>query len=213
MLSLLSILFFVSIVSAFLASAPVGPVNLYLAQTLLMQGKKNAWLFVIGVIISDLVYIFLGFWTFFFISDKSIFNFSAIWHVLTGLVIMALGFVSLLKKQQQIKQQDFKPLPKSIPYTAFFTGLVLCASNVMLFVLWLFIAGLFDTYGFIPQNYFHLFLILLGSLIGDLVWFGLFIHYAKKGMSYLKPNHTYQLQKIIAISLVLFGLFTACRQL
>lgn len=207
-------IFLSSLIFGFIASAPIGPVNLWTADLLIREGRNQVKWFLIGVILIDLTYVFLGFWSFFFLSDsETIFRASG-WEIAGGIFIMMIGFYSLMKNQSKAHQPNFSAPKKSTgPWGAFFTGAFLCASNSMLFIMWLFIAGVYESYGLGIQRPSGLGFVLFGVLIGDIIWFYLFVRLLEAGLTRIKPINMRRLQNLIAISLVLFGLFTACKQI
>jgi threonine/homoserine/homoserine lactone efflux protein len=207
----LFLLFGVSIFTAFLASAPVGPVNLWIAQYVIHKENKNVKFFIAGVILADLTYIFLAFWSYFFLSDTYFQHYDKTWGLIGGVLIMGLGLVSLFKNQKKIKEnRSQKP---SQPWKAFLMGMLLCASNAMLLIMWLFIAGMYASYHLTLQNELDLFWTMCGMVLGDILWFGLFVYILKRGLAVLPTLNINHLHKLIAFALILFGLFTACRQL
>ncbi len=209
----LIILFSTSLICGFIASAPVGPVNLWTAHWLLSRGRKTVIWFLAGVILVDLIYVFLGFWSYFFLSLDSVFQGGKGWEIAGGIFIMLVGFYSLAKNQKKATQPQPDHPSALQPWKAFLTGALLCASNSMLFIMWFFIAGVYDSYALAADHVLSLSAVLLGVLVGDLLWFGAFVRLLEKGLTRLRPINLNRLQNLIAISLVLFGLFTACRQI
>lgn len=197
----------IGLISAFIASAPPGPVNLYLTQVLLEKGKKQANQFIWGVIIADFVYIILGLSAYFFWSKNNWLDWGKSQEILAGVVIMGVGLWSLWKNQKKLAQSSSKKKYNS----TFWLGLLICGSNSLLFVLWFFIASMYEEYGYVIQSSFQLTVVLLGILLGDLLWFYGYSYFAQKGLAFIKGTHLQKLQTLIAISLILFGLFTACR--
>lgn len=197
----------IGLISGFIASAPPGPVNLYLTQILLEKGKKATDKFIWGVILADLVYVVLGLSAYFFWSKNEWFNWGKPQEILAGLVIMGVGLWSLWKNQKKLEESNSSKKSTS----SFWLGILICGSNSLLFVLWFFIASIYDEYGFAIQNNYQFSFALLGIFMGDLVWFYGYSYLAQKGLAFLKNTHLQKMQTLIAISLILFGLFTACR--
>ena len=207
------LLFLISLVAGFIASVPIGPVNLWTANLLISRGKKAVYWFLSGVILIDITYVFLGFWVYFFISDKGITSINSGWEIIGGIFIMLVGFLFLVKNQKKVTEQKLNTPSYYHPLKAFFTGAVLCASNSMLFVMWFFIASVYQSYGLEVTNSWALFTVVLGVLAGDIIWFGSFVKVLEKGLTRIQPMNLRRIQNLIAISLVLFGLFTACKQI
>lgn len=206
-------LLWVSLVAGFIASAPIGPVNLWTANLLISRGKNVVYWFLAGVILVDITYVFLGFWVYFFISDKGIAPLSTGWEIVGGIFIMLVGFLFLVKNQKKVTEQKLQTPSKYHPLRAFVTGALLCASNSMLFVMWFFIASVYKSYSLEVENELALCTVLAGVLLGDLVWFSALVKVLEKGLTRIRPLNLRRLQNLIAVSLVLFGLFTACKQI
>ncbi|NJL13595.1 MAG: LysE family transporter [Microscillaceae bacterium] len=198
-----------AVLAGFVASAPVGPVNLWIVYRLLQNRQAPVMAFVWGVMLVDLGYVALGFSTYFFVSshwaiDKG-------WHIAGGLLMTGIGLISLFKNQQRIKKTSVSRVPEAGKF--FLTGLLLCASNVALSVLWFFIAGLFAYYQLVILHYWHLFWVLAGVLAGDCLWFYAYVYAIRRGSRALRGVSARRIQQLVALAFILFGLFTACRQL
>ncbi len=211
MLSLTITLLFAAIFAGFVASVPVGPVNLWIAHKLLQNRYAPVIFFVFGVIVIDLLYVSAGFVAYFFVAESI--NIGKFWHILGGLLMTGIGLMSLVKNRKKIKEDTSYPAPQYQKLRFFLIGILLCASNVALSVLWFFIAGLFDYYQLAISNTSHLITVIVGVAIGDLIWFYAYIFGLKKGSRLLPTLSTSRLQTLIALALIVFGLFTACRQL
>lgn len=196
----------------FIASAPVGPVNIQLANHCFAKRRRGIIYFLAGVIIVDLAYVALAFWSYFFLESSFQLDFGRAESIISGGLIMALGLYFLWKNQQRLNSNKTAALQlyrKAWQYFA--EGFLLCASNLMLFMLWFFIAGIFEQYQMPVTSSSALLSLLVGIFIGDLLWFWLLLTWLHKKREQMNPRQTYRLQKLLAISLVLFGLFTACR--
>ncbi len=206
----LMLLAFVGIIAGFVASSPPGPVNLWIASAVLKNPSGKVKYFVYGVILADLAYIALSFFFYFFFLTSTDFEIDKPWTILSGLLIAFIGLVGLIKNNQKIKNNPDKVVYKQA-FSYFFTGLLICASNLMLFIFWLFIANSMESYNLEITDPIQFVSFLGGIFIGDILWFFIFIWFVKKSSSHFKPQNLYRLQKIIAISIIIFGLFTACK--
>jgi threonine/homoserine/homoserine lactone efflux protein len=204
-------LFLAAVLAGFVASVPIGPINLWIAHRLLQNRKAPVSYFVLGVILIDLIYVGLGFITYFFVSSQM--SIDKFWHILGGLLMTGIGIMSLLKNSKKIRQQSSEEKISSQKIPFLLTGIFLCASNVALSVLWFFIASIFDYYQLALQSPYQLLLILLGVGLGDIAWFYVYMLAIRHGSHFLPSISTHRLQTLIALALIVFGLFTACSQL
>ena len=203
-------LLFISIIVAFVAATPVGPVNLWVTQASLSKSSRKIKWFVIGVILADLIYVSIAFGSHFFLFNRQIQTIEKSWGFIGALAITIMGVFMLLKsrkKDLQIRETSMQLLGK-IKYLL--TGLILCASNVMVLLFWFFMAGVYQSYGLSVNSLVEFLAILLGLAIGEPLWFAFFAYLLKKGAKrfQLKAQKLMILRVLIAFVLIGFGLYT-----
>jgi threonine/homoserine/homoserine lactone efflux protein len=202
--------FSLGLITAFLASAPIGPVNLYLANYLLTKPSKAVRKYIIGVITADLTYITLASGAYFFWLKGSPLTLSPFWSIFSGIFIIILGLITLFKNQIPFfKQNELPPILGN--HSDFGFGLIVCGSNVLLLVFWGFMSSVLVENG-LEINTLGQFLIwLAGILSGDVLWFSGFVWFLQPRLNKLSLSWTQRLQYVIAFSLIVVGLLTACR--
>lgn len=207
-------LFLISILSGFVASMPIGPVNLWITQSAMTNRYQSITYFVVGVILADLVYVSLAFSSYFFWFQTDLMGgYDRLLGFVGGLIIMSVGIFNIIRNNKKVKNSFQNSSLKIQKYASFFTGLFLTISNAMVFVFWFFIAGVFESNALLVVNLGSLFLVVLGVMLGDTIWFALFTYLLKKGVAKIPQGSLAKMRLILAISLIIFGLFTACKQL
>lgn len=207
-------LFLISILSGFVASMPIGPVNLWITQSAMTNRYQSIIYFVVGVILADIVYVSLAFSSYFFwLQTNFLGNYDRILGFVGGLIIMSIGIFNIIRNNKKVKNSFQKSSPKMQQYASFFMGLFLTLSNVMVFVFWFFVAGIFESNALIIVNLGSLLLVVIGVILGDATWFVLFTYLLKKGVAKIPQANLAKMRLILAICLIIFGFITACKQL
>lgn len=204
------LIFGIGLIMAFLASAPVGPVNLYLANYMLTKPHKAVQNYIWGVITADFTYIGIASGAYFFWLQDSGITLSPFWSIFSGVFIVILGLITLFKNQIPLfKQAKLHPILSN--HSDFGFGLMVCGSNVLLLMFWGFMSSILANNG-MEINTLGKFLIwLMGILVGDLLWFKGFVWFLQPKLNKLSLTWTHRLQYLIAFSLIVLGLLTACR--
>jgi threonine/homoserine/homoserine lactone efflux protein len=204
------LLFLSGILLSFIASVPPGPVNLWLVNQALARPQSRHQAYIWGVITADLTYIAVAMWSYFFWLQSTKLVISSELTFLSGAFITFLGLVSLWRNHQRLQ----KPPNTQIIHQYsedYFIGLVICGSNIMLLVFWLFMANLLASYQLFMTEMPDYLAFMLGCLLGDWLWFNGLAWLLGRGINLISPNLLWRFQTLTALGLIAFGLFTACR--
>ncbi len=195
---------------AFVASVPPGPVNLWLINQVLARPQARHYGYISGVILADLSYIAVAIWAYFFWLKSSPLLIPNDFTFLSGVVIVILGLLSLWRNHRQVHHDSFSP---SLRWRGqnFLTGWVICGSNVMLLVFWLFMANLLTSYDLVIRQTTDYLAFMLGCVLGDWLWFNGLVWLLRRGIKLMPQNFISRFQTLIALVLIAFGLFTAYR--
>ena len=200
-------------VCGFLSSAPLGPMNLWLANLTLAKQHGRARPFVAGVILVDTIYAGVAAYgqseRLFQWIAKDVLNFGA------GVFLILLGGAQLFRRTEQaLPSTKIKPeTGVFFPLRDFLTGAIMCGSNPAFFMFWLFVTNWLSS---MLQQSFSLIAVgtfLAGVVLGDLVWFSFMLKLAQRGMEYLNQSRTVILRKGIAWSFIALGFFAIKRGL
>lgn len=200
-----------------ISSTPLGPINLLVAENYLSKPKIQIIPFLFGVIIIDSIFGYLTFLGFdrFLTESPEIGTGIGVFGGLSIILLGVVGAYQLLRKKES--KSSTKKRKKSIffklPLASFGKGFVLCGSNPGFIAFWAWVA--YNAQGWITKlfptvnvNHFNLVLFSVGIIIGDLLWFGFFIHLLKKGAKNYNASILIKIRLIISFTLIILGIYT-----
>ena len=188
-LASLVLLFFAGSIAGIITSLPIGPTNLWIAHAVLPPKKllRNIIAFVFGLIFFDVFYAFLAFWGYSEWFRNSSYASWALFIAGAGLIVLgSLGMKSafLANFEQEISDAQGPSLKL---WGDFSSGLLLGA-NPSFIGYWVVVAGLVSEYS--PPNAVDLglYAVFAGIVVGDLLWYALFIATAKRYLTVVSPR-------------------------
>ncbi|POS03011.1 LysE family translocator [Flavobacterium croceum] len=188
----------------------IGPVFFVLLETSITKGFKAAMLFDLGVVLGDIVFILIAYFSTNQILERLKDN--PLLFVFGGLLMLSYGIISFIKlkkdfvKQQQNDQDDIEDnIPKNNYIGLIFKGFFLNFINIGVLAFWMGIIIVFGPKLNMETNRIILFIsvIILTYFAVDL----LKILVAKQLKSRLTPFNIYKIKRIISIILMIFGSF------
>ena len=197
------------IVFGFISSTPLGPINLLVAENYFEGKKIKIKPFLAGVIIVDAVFAYLAFWGYHkFLSDTKV---GIGIQIVGATAVIFLGVIGLIKLYQKGNPKHNKKHLSKSNTANFFKGAFLCGSNPGFIIYWMWVAGQikhgFEVY--FPEGEITLFnsiLINLGIVLGDFIWFYVFIALLKIGAKKMKSNILFYLRLVISLFLIGLGI-------
>jgi len=182
----------------------IGPVFFVLLETSVLKGAREAIVFDVGVILSDVFFITIAYFGSHQILEKikddpSLFIFG-------GLILAVYGLISLLKKKEQIDVEDvnLKVVKKSIYLKLLLKGFFLNFINIGVLAFWIgMIVVIGPNVGMEPTRIFNFFtVVILSYFIVDLMK----IFLAKQLQKKLTPEVILKIKRGMGILLIIFGL-------
>ncbi|MFK5891362.1 MAG: LysE family transporter [Flavobacteriaceae bacterium] len=182
----------------------IGPVFFVLLETSVLKGAREAIVFDVGVILSDIFFITMAYFGSHQILEKikdepSLFVFG-------GLILTVYGLISLLKKKEQIDIEDvnLKVVKKNIYLKLILKGFFLNFINIGVLAFWI---GMVVVIGpnveMIPTRIFNFFaVVILSYFLVDLIK----IFLAKQLQKKLTPEVIVKIKRGMGILLIIFGL-------
>ena len=215
LIGLIIILFVFGIGSGFISSTPLGPINLLIADHYLARPRLAVIPFIVGIILADVLIAFLAFWGYHVLVQET--NIGPYVAIIGGAIVVVLGVVGLFGayKSKNNITENHAPLPKTAGKKSldFIKGVVLCGFNPGLLFFWIFMASFLEgstdylfgeDYEF--DNLYYL-LVLLGIVIGEILWFILFIRLLKIGAQKFSNNILFYIRFSISALLVVLGFY------
>jgi threonine/homoserine/homoserine lactone efflux protein len=197
------LIFIFSCLVSFVGSLQLGPVNVFVINSALYQGKKIAYLVAIGGCIPEFIYCALAVYAnnYLLEYDWLIFLFKLAFII----ILIIVGFTFYFKKQSILtakKQTVFK----TQPLQHIFKGFSLAILNPQLLPFWMFVQVYFNSISFLPvQSNPQKISYIFGSGVGAFILLGFFIFivlkHREKILNYV--NHKYYFK---ALSLLLFAI-------
>jgi len=182
----------------------IGPVFFVLLETSVLKGAREAIVFDVGVILSDVFFITMAYFGSHQILEKikdepSLFIFG-------GLILTVYGLISLLKKKEQIDIEDvnLKVVKRNIYLKLILKGFFLNFINIGVLAFWIgMIVVIGPNVNMVPSRIFNFFLtVILSYFLVDL----LKIFLAKQLQKKLTPEVIVKIKRGMGILLIIFGL-------
>lgn len=176
--------FLTGLISGFLISIPVGPINV----TIIHEGGTRGflWGFLIGAgsVLMESIYCALGFAGFsgLFTSNVS----TAILQLASFALMTYLGCKYLFAKQVAGSSRSAERIEEKLhPHTAFMTGFVRVLGNPAVLLLWIALSATFLSHEWVDPNWTSKSLCISGVAAGGLVWFTLLSYVVSIGHRHL----------------------------
>lgn len=197
----------VGIITGFLICIPVGPINLWVVNTLIRHDFKSAFAIAIGGSVMDFTYFMI------ILSGLSLFHFSP----QTRLVLKILGVVFLIifgVKELIAKKPDFKldkEIDKKEPTVVgfFLLGVAIYSSNPTLVATMSGLAAVIKSWNLFENNFNNYFSLSLGLAIGTASWFYLLLKIVKRYQNRIPERFFINFGRTCGALIVLFGLYMA----
>jgi len=186
----------------------IGPVFFVLLETSITKGFKAAMVFDIGVVVSDLVFILIAYYSTNQLleqlkDDPSLFIFG-------GVIMFVFGLISFIKEKSN-RNKKLNPeltdntIPKNNYLGLFFKGFLLNFINIGVLGFWVGIIIVFGPKMNMEPKRIILFIssIIITYLITDIIK----IILAKQLKNRLTPYIIYKIKRVISAILMIFGFF------
>lgn len=206
----LILIFTASCAISFIGSLQLGPVNLFVINTVLFENKKSAFWIAAGGCIPEFIYCALAIYANSFFRHFPIFDW--LFKVILVLLLIVIGFVFWFKKKHtppinQVTNSGFK---EPIQYIT--KGFSLAALNPQLLPFWLFVQVYFNaTKYLVIKTEFHEIAFILGAGFGALLLLVLLIkiieEYKTKLLPYIAGTAYFKVLGFLFFALALHQLF------
>lgn len=203
--SIILTLLLVGLIGGFLSSAPIGPINLLLADSVIASRALHRKAFLTGVILVDLLFAALAFWGYHQYMEGPLLG---KWVPLAGglfvVVLGGLGLSASLRVDEKEEKGEKRRKGGGDLWKDLLQGLFLCGSNPAFLLFWVYVVSWLSWYGVEEGAGASVFL-LLGITFGDLLWFGSYIHILGRGADRLKGGRLRSFRGVLSFLLILLG--------
>ena len=198
------------IVSGFVVSIPVGPINI----TIINEGARRGffWAFMIGLgaMVMDLFYsgiAFAGFSGLF--ASRQI---RATMELLSFLFLIWLGFKYLFARSLPATTPTVEKVEHKLhPHTAFWIGFVRVLGNPAVLLFWVTVSATFLSHQLIDDTLISKTVCVLGTFVGGLAWFILLSFLVSRGHGKFSTTTLVRMSHISGAVLLIAGLFIGVR--
>jgi threonine/homoserine/homoserine lactone efflux protein len=198
------------VIGGIVSSAPIGPINLWVADAALRGEERGLAGFISGVVLCDVAYAALAAWGYHaFAQDARI---ALLLSLLAGGVLIALGVV-LYARAGAARRSTRSDYPPVQPARQFMLGVVLMGANPAFLMFWVFAVDLLVRTTGIAMECGLLALFLAGVVAGDAAWFAGLTRAVRSGSGLLGSVALRRLQKALAFAFVAAGTYAIARGL
>lgn len=201
------VLFSAGMLAGLVTALPIGPTNLWLAQSMLPPAKpfRNILSFIVGLIFLDAFYASLAFWGYTLWIKESGYN-SAV-GLAAGAGLLAIGIAGLLSfaREPKLETRSSEGAGAVSCVKDFLFGLLL-GSNPAYIAYWIGVARMAESYGSIDLGPWNFYLIFAGIVLGDVLWYSLFLLLLKRVAVRISPVFARRSRVLISLVFIVFGL-------
>ncbi len=179
--------FVTGLLSGFLVSIPVGPINV----TIIHEGAERGfrWAFFIGAgsVLMETIYCGIGFAGF---SELFTTNIARAMLQLASFALMSyLGLKYLFAKEMKTTSRSAERIEDRLhPHTAFMTGFVRTLGNPGVLLLWVALSATFLAHEWVDPNWTSKAICIVGVATGGLLWFTLLSYLVSVGHRHLSDK-------------------------
>lgn len=197
----------VGIVTGFLICIPVGPINVWVVNTLIKHDFRSAFSIALGGSTMDFVYFMI------ILTGLSLFHFSPT-TVLTLKLVGVLFLFLFGIKELLVKKQNFtldENIKKKAPKTAgfFLMGVAIYSSNPTLIASMSAIAAVIKSWNLFSFNFLNYFLLSFGLAMGSASWFYLLLKIVIKYKNRIPERFFINFSRVSGALIVIFSLYMA----
>ncbi len=160
----------VGVLSGFIVSIPVGPINITIINEGARRGFQRAFLIGMGAVFMEVIYCALGFAGFATFFDSKLLK--AIMELVSFVLMMFLGFKYLLAQTVETTSKSATVVEEKLhPHNAFTIGFVRVLGNPAVLLMWITLAGAFSAHDWVDDNWVSRSACIGGVGAGASAWF------------------------------------------
>lgn len=195
------------IVIGFAMCIPVGPINVWVVNTLIKHNFRSAFSIALGGSIMDFAYFMV------ILTGLSLFTFSA----QTTLILKIVGVLFLFvfgMKEVLTRKQNFEVNPdveKKIPHASsfFLLGILIYTSNPTLIATMSGLAAVVKSWKVFDYSYTNYFLLSLGVAVGSAGWFFVLLKAVQRYQNRIPQKFFLHFSRTSGVLIVIFSLIMA----
>lgn len=197
----------IGLIIGFLMCIPVGPINVWVVNTLIKHNFRSAFSIALGGSTMDFIYFMV------ILSGLSLFHFSPTTiltlKVVGVIFLFAFGMKELLVKKQNfnLSENEEKKSPKVTGF--FFLGVLIYSSNPTLIATMSGLAAVIKSWKLFSYTFGNYFALSLGLALGSAAWFYLLLKIVNKYQNKIPERFFINFSRACGALIVLFSLYMA----
>lgn len=205
------------LLTGFLMCIPVGPINVWVIQTVIKRGKTEAYSLALGGSAMDAVYFYL------ILSGLSLVSIpptlTQILKVAGTVLIFILGVLELVRSQQVPPESSETPLTSKVKINKaklsgfFLLGVILYTSNPTLVLTMTALAAFIKSLEMFPFTQPNIISLSFGLATGSFLWFFMLTHFTLKFKEVIQKKYLKLFAKISGCLMVALSLMMATKLL
>jgi threonine/homoserine/homoserine lactone efflux protein len=198
------------VISGFVVSIPVGPINI----TIINEGARRGffWAFMIGVgaMVMDLIYCGIAFAGFSGLFASKFMK--ATMELLSFLFLIYLGIKYLLTASLPATTPTVEAVEHKLhPHTAFWIGFVRVLGNPAVLLFWITVSATFISHDWIDDTFASKGICVLGTFVGGMLWFILLSFLVAQGHGKFSTKALVRMAHISGAILLIAGIVIGYR--
>lgn len=179
--------FLTGLISGFLVSIPVGPINVTIIHEGAERGFRWAVFIGAGSVLMEAIYCAIGFAGFSELFTTNVAR--AILQLASFALMSYLGVKYLFAKEVKTTSRSAERMEERLhPHTAFMTGFVRTLGNPGVLLLWVALSATFLSHEWVDPNWTSKSICIAGVASGGLVWFTLLSYVVSIGHRHLSDK-------------------------
>lgn len=201
------IAFLIGLIIGFIMCIPVGPINVWVVNTLLKHNFRSAFSIALGGSLMDFSYFMV------ILTGLSLFTFSPktslTLKIVGVLFLFAFGLKEVLTKEQVFDSNEDveKKMPKASSF--FLLGVLIYTSNPTLIATMSGLAAVIKSWNAFSSNFLNYFLLSLGVAIGSTGWFYFLLKMVQRYQNKIPKKFFLHFSRTSGVLIVIFSLIMA----
>lgn len=191
----------------FLICIPVGPINVWVVNTLIRKNFRSAFSIALGGSLMDFVYFMI------ILTGLSLFHFTpktVLTLKIVGVVfLLVFGLRELFVQKQNFKLEQGEEKKKSRASSYFLLGVLIYSSNPTLVATMSGIAAVIKSWNLFLNNYTNYIALSAGISLGSATWFFLLLKIVNKYQNKIPEKFFINFSRACGLLIVLFSLYMA----
>ena len=191
----------------FLMCVPVGPINVWVVNTLLKHNFRSAFSIALGGSVMDFSYFMV------ILTGLSLFTFSSevslVLKIIGVLFLFIFGLIEVFKKSKVFEVGDVEDKKKPHASSFFVLGVLIYTSNPTLIATMSALAAVIKSWHAFNPNFLNYFFLSLGIALGSAGWFYFLLKMVQRYQSRIPPKFFLHFGRASGVLIVIFSLIMA----